>query len=79
MLDACHFRILQADAKRANKALTLQRPPAAGTTAWLDEKFMVAPTIKDRELSRLSVRGLPRSARLPVGTWEREFERSTSP
>ena len=50
LFDAYHFRVVQADAKRARKTLSLQRPPTDGAPPWFDEDFTVARKLKDREL-----------------------------
>jgi phosphatidylserine/phosphatidylglycerophosphate/cardiolipin synthase-like enzyme len=51
IFDHYHFRVAQADAKRARKKLELSRPPRKkGETAWWEKDYLDAIKIRDREL-----------------------------
>lgn len=51
IFDHYHFRVAQADAKKARKKLVLLRPPRkVGEVAWWEEDFLDAIKIRDREL-----------------------------
>jgi phosphatidylserine/phosphatidylglycerophosphate/cardiolipin synthase-like enzyme len=51
IFDHYHFRVVQAEAKKAKKTLVLARPPrAAGEKPWWDEDYTDARKIRDREL-----------------------------
>jgi hypothetical protein len=51
IFDHYHFRLLQQDAKTANKRLELHKPPRGpGETAWWAEDYTNARKIRDREL-----------------------------
>lgn len=51
IFDHYHFRIVQAEAKKAKKELALARPPReAGDVPWWQEDYTDARRIRDREL-----------------------------
>ncbi|HEV7993145.1 MAG TPA: phospholipase D-like domain-containing protein [Gemmatimonadaceae bacterium] len=51
IFDHYHFRVVQADAKKAKTTLSLQKPPShAGEKPWFAKDYEDARRIKDREL-----------------------------
>ena len=50
IFDHYHFRVKQAETKRAKKKLELQKPPLAGEKPWFDDDYTDAVKIRDREL-----------------------------
>ncbi|MEO8560987.1 MAG: phospholipase D-like domain-containing protein [bacterium] len=51
IFDHYHFRVVQADAKKAKKTLSLQKPPThAGEKPWFAKDYEDVRRIKDREL-----------------------------
>jgi len=51
IFDHYEFRLVQANAKKARKVLSLKKPPAKeGIVAWWEEDYKVARKIHDREL-----------------------------
>ena len=51
IFDHCHFRVVQQQAKKAQKKLQLAKPPRkAGEKAWWEEDYKNIRKIRDREL-----------------------------
>jgi len=51
IFDHYHFRVVQAEAKKARRKLLLAKPPrAAGDKPWWEEDYTDARKIRDREL-----------------------------
>ena len=51
IFDHYHFRLLEQDAKAANKTLELHKPPRKpGETPWWAEDYTNATKIRDRRL-----------------------------
>jgi phosphatidylserine/phosphatidylglycerophosphate/cardiolipin synthase-like enzyme len=51
IFDHYHFRVAQAEAKKAKKELVLVKPPRSpGEKPWWDEDYTNARKIRDREL-----------------------------
>jgi len=50
IFDHYHFRVVQAEAKKAKKKLQLAKPPAHGQKPWFDDDYTIPRRIRDREL-----------------------------